>query len=381
MTEALGTEKGERTPARLGHRSGYYGRTLVTRVGKLELRVPQDRHGRFSTELFERYQRSEKALVAALAEMYVQGVSTRKVKTITEELCGHSFSAAAISAINARLDEELAQFADRRLDEAYPYLIVDTRYERVRDAGIIRSQAVLLAIGINWDGHRSVLAIELANRESRSSWRAFLLELRKRGLSGVEFVVSDDHAGLRQAIVESCRRRLGRAVMCTFWSFSVIVMDGLRHFCHRSKACAPCWRSMPSCVRPSERFQPNRQPTTNACQGASAKVCPAHSPLEWRRKPKNSIAWRAAATSNRSPRAAVKHRSARWALAGQTDEAVGEDPALGHGARVCGDRIVSCRPSHGLAGTLRTGLRASARRPGSACASSGSCRTRMRSAP
>ena len=202
MTEALGTEKGERTPARLGHRSGYYGRTLVTRVGKLELRVPQDRHGRFSTELFERYQRSEKALVAALAEMYVQGVSTRKVKTITEELCGHSFSAAAISAINARLDEELAQFADRQLDEAYPYLIVDTRYERVRDAGIIRSQAVLLAIGINWDGRRSVLAIELANRESRSSWRAFLLELRKRGLSGVEFVVSDDHAGLRQAIVE-----------------------------------------------------------------------------------------------------------------------------------------------------------------------------------
>jgi Transposase, Mutator family len=106
MTEALGTEKGERTPARLGHRSGYYGRTLVTRVGKLELRVPQDRHGRFSTELFERYQRSEKALVAALAEMYVQGVSTRKVKTITEELCGHSFSAAAISAINTRLDED-----------------------------------------------------------------------------------------------------------------------------------------------------------------------------------------------------------------------------------------------------------------------------------
>ena len=120
MTEALGTEKGERTPARLGHRSGYYGRTLVTRVGKLELRVPQDRHGRFSTELFERYQRSEKALVAALAEMYVQGVSTRKVKTITEELCGHSFSAAAISAINARLDEELAQFADRRTRRGLP---------------------------------------------------------------------------------------------------------------------------------------------------------------------------------------------------------------------------------------------------------------------
>jgi putative transposase len=202
MTEALGAEKGERTPLRLGHRSGYYGRTLVTRVGKLELRVPQDRQGRFSTELFERYQRSEKALVAALAEMYVQGVSTRKVKAITEELCGHSFSASAISEINVRLDQGLAQFAGRRLDEACPYLIVDARYERVREAGVIRSQAVLVAIGIGWDGRRSILAVELANRESRSSWRDFLLQLRERGLSGVEFVVSDDHAGLRQAIVE-----------------------------------------------------------------------------------------------------------------------------------------------------------------------------------
>jgi putative transposase len=202
MTEALGAEKGERTPYRLGYRAGYYDRTLVTRVGKLELRVPQDRAGRFSTELFERYQRSEKALVAALAEMYVQGVSTRKVKAITEELCGHSFSAAAISAINMRLDEELAQFAGRRLEEACPYLIVDARYERIREAGVIGNQAVLLAIGIGWDGRRSILAVELANRESRSSWREFLLGLRERGLSGVEFVVSDDHAGLRQAIVE-----------------------------------------------------------------------------------------------------------------------------------------------------------------------------------
>jgi transposase-like protein len=202
MTEALGAEKGERTATRLGYRSGYYDRTLVSRVGKLELRVPQDRHGQFSTELFERYQRSEKALVAALAEMYVQGVSTRKVKAITEELCGHSFSASAISAINVKLDEGLAEFARRRLDDPYPYLIVDARYERVREAGVIRSQAVLLAIGIGWDGRRSILAVELAHRESRSSWRDFLLELRERGLTGVEFVVSDDHAGLRQAIVE-----------------------------------------------------------------------------------------------------------------------------------------------------------------------------------
>src|SRR4051812_8131899 len=107
MTEALQAEKNERTASRLGHRSGYYDRKLVTRIGVLELRVPQDRAGRFSTELFERYQRSEKALVAALAEMYVQGVSTRKVKAITEELCGHSFSASAISDATARLDGAL----------------------------------------------------------------------------------------------------------------------------------------------------------------------------------------------------------------------------------------------------------------------------------
>jgi putative transposase len=202
MTEALGAEKGERASGRQGYRSGYYGRTLITRVGKLELRVPQDRTGRFSTELFERYQRSERALVAALAEMYVQGVSTRKVKAITEELCGHSFSASAISAMNQRLDTALAQFAGRPLAEAFPYLILDARYERVREAGVIVSQAVLIAIGIDWDGRRQVLAVELANRESRSSWRDFLLGLKARGLHGVEFVVADDHAGLRAALRE-----------------------------------------------------------------------------------------------------------------------------------------------------------------------------------
>ena len=202
MTDALGAEKGERTVARLGYRSGSYTRTLVTRVGKLELRVPQDRDGRFSTELFERYQRSEQALVATLAEMYVQGVSTRKVKAITEELCGHAFSASAISAINKRLDESLDAFANRPLAEPFPYLILDARYEKVLEGGVVMSQAVLIAIGIDWDGRRQILAVEMANRESRSSWKDFLVGLRKRGLHGVEFVVADDHAGLRSAVRE-----------------------------------------------------------------------------------------------------------------------------------------------------------------------------------
>src|ERR1700756_666605 len=202
MTEALGAEKSERTAGRLGYRPGYYGRTLITRIGKLELRVPQDRAGRFSTELFERYQRSERALVAALAEMYVQGVSTRKVKAITEELCGHSFSASSISASNRRLDDSLAQFAGRPLAEPFPYLILDARYERVREAGVINSQAVLIAVAVDWEGRRQVVGVELASRESRSSWRDFLQALKSRGLHGVEFVVSDDHPGLKKAIQE-----------------------------------------------------------------------------------------------------------------------------------------------------------------------------------
>jgi transposase-like protein len=141
-------------------------------------------------------------LVAALAEMYVQGVSTRKVKAITEELCGHSFSASSISTINKRLDQSLAQFAARPLNEVFPYLIVDARYERIREAGVIVSHAVLIAIGIDWDGRRQILGVELANRESRSSWSEFLRGLKARGLNGVELVVSDDHAGLKAAIRE-----------------------------------------------------------------------------------------------------------------------------------------------------------------------------------
>jgi putative transposase len=203
MTEALGAEKGERNEGRLGYRSGYYPRSLITRVGKIELKVPQDRQGRFSTELFERYQRSEKALVAALAEMYVQGVSTRKVKQVTEELVGHAFSASAISAINKRLDASLKAFCERKMKEPFPYLILDARYERVREDGIIASHAVLIAIGVDWEGRRQVLAVELASRESRSSWKDFLEALKARGLHGVEFVISDDHPGLKKAIPET----------------------------------------------------------------------------------------------------------------------------------------------------------------------------------
>jgi putative transposase len=202
MEECLQAGKHERSEQRLGYRSGYYRRRLITRVGTMVLRVPQDRAGHFSTQVFEQYQRSEKALVAALAQMYVQGVSTRKVAAITEELCGHEFSASSISAITARLDAQLEEFSRRPLSEAFPYVVVDARYERVREGGVIVSRAILIALGIDWEGRRQVLAVEYANRESQSSWRELLLQLKARGLHGVQFVVSDDHPGLKAAIRE-----------------------------------------------------------------------------------------------------------------------------------------------------------------------------------
>jgi len=202
MDEAIGASKSERTGERRGYRSGYYGRKLTTRIGTLELRVPQDRGGLFRTEVFGRYQRSEKALLLALAEMYVQGVSTRKVRAITEELCGHGFSASSVSAVTVQLDQELERFMKRPLSEEYAYLILDARYERVRENGVIKTRAVLVAIGIDWEGRRQVLAVELGNRESLTVWRDFLIGLKQRGLTGVHLVVTDDHEGLKKAVAE-----------------------------------------------------------------------------------------------------------------------------------------------------------------------------------
>ena len=190
----------ERTETRRGYRAGYYSRRMETRVGTLTLRVPQDREGNFKTELFERYQRSEKALVSSMMEMYIEGVSTRKVAKVTEVLCGTEFSAATVSSLTKKMDESLKKFANRPLTEAYPYIILDARYEKVRIDGIVQNQAVLIALGISWDGRREVLGVELAQKESKSIWKDFLIGLKERGLHGVEFVVSDDHCGICNAV-------------------------------------------------------------------------------------------------------------------------------------------------------------------------------------
>ena len=201
MTEHVGAAPYERTAERSGRRNGYKPRTLRTRVGTLNLLVPQDREGTFSTRLFCRYQRNEKALVLALMEMYVEGVSTRKVKDITEELCGTSFSKSLLSSLAGKLDAELEAWRSRRLEAgAYPYLFVDARYEKVRTGGRVVSQGVLIVSAVRDDGFREVLAVEVADTESEATYRELFRSLKGRGLKGVELVVSDEHEGLKAAI-------------------------------------------------------------------------------------------------------------------------------------------------------------------------------------
>ena len=163
FSEFLGAEPYERNTDRQGYRNGYRQRELFTRVGRLTLRVPRDRDGRISTQLFERYQRSEKALVLALQESYLQGVSTRKVRRITEKLCGVEFSKDQVSRMAQALDGELTGWRQRSLDEkTYPYLVVDARYEYVREDGRIESEGVLTVKGINQEGYRELLSVAVS---------------------------------------------------------------------------------------------------------------------------------------------------------------------------------------------------------------------------
>jgi putative transposase len=201
MTEHVGAAPYERVEGRTGRRNGHKPRALRTRVGTLNLLVPQDREGTFSTRLFSRYQRNEKALCLALMEMYLEGVSTRKVKDITEALCGTSFSKSTVSSLAGSLDSELGAWRGRRLEaEAYPYLFVDARYEKVRVDRRVVNQGVLVVSGVRDDGFREILGVEVANTESEATYQELFRSLKRRGLSGVELVVSDDHEGLKAAI-------------------------------------------------------------------------------------------------------------------------------------------------------------------------------------
>ena len=213
----------ERTPSRTGYRNGYKPRQLKTRVGNLELLIPQDREGTFQTELFEKYQRHEKALVLSLMQMYIEGVSTRKVSDITEKLCGSKFSKSTISNLTKQLDTELSAWRNCPLEMPYCYVMVDALYEYVRINHQVLTQGVLIVKGIRADGKREVLAVTVADTESEASYQELFRSLKDRGLKGVRLVISDDHKGLRAAIqrhfqgacwqrcqVHFCRTLLGR---------------------------------------------------------------------------------------------------------------------------------------------------------------------------
>jgi len=200
MTEHLQAAPNERNRTRQGYRNGHRSRQLTTRVGTLTLEVPRDRDGTFSSQLFARYQRSEKALVATLMEMVVQGVSTRKVKQVTTELCGTRFTKSTVSRLTQQLDAQVETWATRDLEPDYPFLVLDAMQVKVRRNHAIRAATVLLAIGIREDGMRELLGLWCCPGETESCYADFLDHLQERGLSGVEVVTSDNHGGVRNAV-------------------------------------------------------------------------------------------------------------------------------------------------------------------------------------
>jgi putative transposase len=199
-SEQLKADPYERSEERTAYRNGYRDRQLTTRVGTLTLRIPRHRNGQFSTELFARYQRSEQALVLAMMEMVVNGVSTRKVELITEELCGKKFSRSTVSDLCKKLDPIVEAFRTRPLQCHYPFLIVDAIFVNVRENGRVQSSGLLIATAVNEEGYREIIGFQLANSESESSWGEFFSSLKERGLKNVDLVTSDDHKGLVKAV-------------------------------------------------------------------------------------------------------------------------------------------------------------------------------------
>lgn len=201
--EHVGAALYERSPERRAYRNGTKPRTMKTSVGELRLRLPQVRESGFRTQAFERFQRSDRALVAAMQEMVVSGVSTRRVSAVMEAMGGFEVSAATVSRTMVELDELIQRFLQRSLEgQQYPYLVVDARYEKVRKGGRVVSQAVLVAAGVRADGRRELLGFALGDSESADSWGSLFADLRRRGLRGVRLMVSDAHKGIRAAFAK-----------------------------------------------------------------------------------------------------------------------------------------------------------------------------------
>jgi len=200
-TEQLQAEPYERTDERQGYRNGTRPRPLTTRVGTIILNVPRFRNGKFSTEMFARYQRSEQALLLTLMEMVINGVSTRKVSQITEELCGTEFSKSTVSELCKKLDPIVSAWNNRDLrDMYYPFVLVDALVLKVRENGRVRPCSIMIAMGINTEGYREISGFMLGDSESEASWNEFFSWLKNRNLRGVDLIVSDEHRGLVKAI-------------------------------------------------------------------------------------------------------------------------------------------------------------------------------------
>lgn len=194
----LGVTPYERSPERTDYANGFKSKTIKTGIGELNLKVPQTRNSSFYPTALEQGVRADRALYIAVAEMYVNGVSTRKVSKITEKLCGTEISSTQVSRIAARLDDELEMWRNRSIGEM-SYLYLDAHYEKVRYNGSVQNLAILKAIGVTPEGHKSILGVSVSLSEAEVHWRKFLDSLVARGLKGVRLIISDDHAGLKAA--------------------------------------------------------------------------------------------------------------------------------------------------------------------------------------
>jgi transposase-like protein len=202
VSELIGAGQGERTPERLTHRNGYRSRSWSTRAGEIELAIPKIRRGSYFPSFLEPRKRSEQALVAVVQEAYVAGVSTRKVDQLVESL-GLRISKSEVSRICQGLDEQVEAFRNRPLEGRYPYLWLDAKVEKVRDGGRVVPKALVLAYAVHESGYREVIGLDVGECETEAFWRSFLRSLVKRGLRGVQLVVSDAHAGLKAAIAQT----------------------------------------------------------------------------------------------------------------------------------------------------------------------------------
>lgn len=200
--QQLGADNYERSSCRSDYRNGTRMRSLTTRIGKIELQVPRHRNVPFKTTLFENYQRNEQALISTMMEMVIQGVSTRNVQKVTEELCGETFSKSTVSEICKELDIPIKQFKERLLPERYPFIIADAIYLKVREDHRVKSKALYIAIGINNAGRKEILGFDVFDSEKNTTWKAFFESLKSRGLRGTDIVISDAHTGLVEAIRE-----------------------------------------------------------------------------------------------------------------------------------------------------------------------------------